>query len=217
MWRIVQERIGQLSCLILLSTLLSDVARAEVGRDTVFVVQHGWHPGILIPLPQARPLMIGPLDTMEADYLDVGWGDAGYYPDPDPGLWTLLRAALWPTRGVIQLVPVTRRVEDFSPAGPIIAIPLPDSLIEAVVDYVLDELEFGEDPPPPVAPSIYGNGYFFDATRRYHMFQNSNQWAARALSDVGCELSVWQSLTIELLLPQLVECGVVVRNADDFE
>lgn len=178
-------------------------------------MQHSWHPGVLLPLPAAEPLLIGPLEERETRYLDIGWGDAGYYPNPDPGLWTLLRAALWPTPGVIQIVPVDGDVEAFAPQGPIVSIPLPDSLRDDVIGFILSELYLEDGAPTTVAPSLYGEGYFFAALRRYHMFHNSNQWAARLLAIAGCDLSVWQSLTFGLLFKQLESCGRVIRDASD--
>lgn len=195
--------------LICLSTMHLAVNAAP---DSVIVVRHGWHPGILIPMPAAEPLLVGSLEGARAEYVEVGWGDRGYYPNPNPGLWTLLRAALWPTPSVIQIVLVDRPPQDFAPQGRIIAVPFPDSLQADLIDHVLEELTFEGGEAVDVAPSLYGNGRFFAADRRYHMFHNSNQWAARAMRLIGCELSVWQSLTVELFLNQVDDCGIVMRD-----
>lgn len=198
---------------LLLLLLLAAHAPATAAPDSVLVVRHSWHPGILIPMPAAEPLLVGNLRDARPRYVEVGWGDRGYYPDPNPGFWTLLRAALWPTPSVIQIVAVNRPVEHFAPEGPIIAVTLPDSLRDDLLAFVLDELTLEDGDPIDVAPSLYGDGRFFAADRRYHVLHNSNQWAARALRLIGCDLSVWQSLTVELLLSQVEACGTVIRDA----
>ena len=59
---------------------------------SVFVVNHGWHSGIVIKkgdilegvLPEVR-------DFPDAEYLEIGWGDRDYYQVPDPGLGLALK------------------------------------------------------------------------------------------------------------------------------
>lgn len=182
--------------------------------DTLFVVTHGWHPGIVIPMPLGEPLLLGELEGIDARYVDVGWGDGGYYPNPAPGLWTLLRAAIIPTPSVVQIVAVRGEVTAFAPRAEIVAIPLPDSLKPDLMEYVLGEIHLEDGTAVDEGESLYGRGRFFRATRRYHVFNNSNQWAARALTIVGCDISVWQSLTIELLFAQIRDCGEVVQTRE---
>ena len=200
--------------LLLVALVTLDTVDAMAPQDTIYVVRQGWHPGLVLPMPLAEPLLVGELEGERPRYVEIGWGDAAYYRDPEPGLGTLLRAALLPTAGTVQIVPVWTSVERFARGADLYGYVVPDSLLTPLLAYLMAEIALEEGDVVDQGPSLYGAGRFFAATRRYNMFNNSNHWAARALRIAGCDLSVWQSLIIELLFIQLRECGFEIEPAD---
>ena len=158
--------------------------------------------------------VVGELEGERPRYVEIGWGDVDYYRDPEPGLGTLLRAALIPTAGTVQIVPVWTSVERFARGADLYGYIVPDSLRTPLLAYLMAEIALEDGEVVDQGPSLYGSGRFFAATRRYHMFHNSNHWAARALHTAGCDLSVWQSLIIELLFIQLSECGFEIESTE---
>jgi uncharacterized protein (TIGR02117 family) len=191
------------------STPPSGVAERSA-LDTVYVVSHGWHAGVTVPVEYGDTLLTGPLANARARHVEVGWGDRYYYPDPSPSLGTLLRAGLWPSPSSVHVVAVPSEVPAYFRANDVIAIPTPDSLMRELRAYLLDA--FARDEGGSTVPhheSRYGEGHFFKGVERYHAFNNCNHWVARALRVIGCEVSVFQSLTLGSLMRQARACGVV--------
>lgn len=197
----------------------SDPARAQepVPEDTsahVYIVSHGWHVGVAIPREQLEPGQWPEVEEFpDANYLEVGWGDAGYYPHPDPGLWRAIRAALWPTPSVLHVVGFREPVREFFPWSEIIRINVSPAGLDSLVAYIRSFYardEQGET--ETVAPSLYGKGLFYRAEGSYHLFNNSNTWAARALRAAGKRVSVCRSLTSGGVLRQARAIGETIQE-----
>lgn len=207
-------RLRLVFALLLVALVTLGTADAMAPQDTIYVVRQGWHPGLMLPMPLAEPLLVGELEGDRPRYVEIGWGDVDYYRDPEPGLATLLRAALVPTAGTVQIVPVWTSAERFARGADLYGYVVPDSLRTPLLAYLMVEIALEDGEVVDQGPSLYGGGRFFAATRRYHMFHNSNHWAARALHTAGCDLSAWQSLIIELLFIQLSECGFEIESTE---
>jgi uncharacterized protein (TIGR02117 family) len=196
------------------STPPSHVA-GRPAQDTVYIVAHGWHAGVTIPVAYGEGLLQGPLEGSAAEHVEVGWGDRYYYPDPEPSLGTLLRAALWPSSSTLHVVAVPYAVPEYFRRNEIVAIPTPDSLLIQLRAYLLDAFARDEDGAfVPHEDARYGDGHFFKGTERYHVFNNCNHWVARALRAIGCEVSVFQSLTLGSLMRQAEACGKTYQRSD---
>lgn len=183
--------------------------------DTVYIVAHGWHAGITLPIRYADGLLEGPLSDVRAQHVEVGWGDRHYYPDPSPSMGTLLRAGLLPSASALHVVAVPRAVPDYFRINDVIAIPTPDSLFPQLRAYLLDAFARDDDGSfIEVADGRYGASHFFKGHETYHVFNNCNHWVARALQTIGCEVSVFQSLTLESLMRQARACGVTHEPVD---
>jgi len=186
-----------------------------VDSSTVYVVRHGWHAGIALRrahLPEGRlPELEG---VPETRYLEVGWGETHYYPNPDPGVWTFLRAGAWPTGSVVHAVPVSGSVPDAFPQQTIIRLRLSADALDRLAAYVRASLRVapGDSAAPagraiPAAPGYYPDSRFFASGLSYHVFQNCNHWAAEALEAAGCSTARWRTLTVGRVLKQAERCG----------
>lgn len=188
-------------------------------RDTTYaihVVRHGWHAGIVLRREDA-PISLWPeqRDIPGTTYLEVGWGDAAYYREPDPGLGTLLKAALWPTRSTLHVAGFSGPVTDFFPDREIVRIDLPEADYLTLVAFIHDA--YAHDPdgqPTALGPGLYGTSRFYRAEPRYHVLRNCNTWAARALREAGLPVSPVRSLTVGLLLRQVRAVGTVIQRED---
>jgi uncharacterized protein (TIGR02117 family) len=182
--------------------------------DTVYVVAHGWHAGVTIPIEFAEGLLQEPIQHTGPRHLEIGWGDRGYYPDSSPSLGTLLRAGIIPSPSTLHVVAVPTAVPEYFRVHDIIAIPTPDSLLNDLRAYLLAAFKTGEDGLfIPHDEPLYGAGHFYKGTERYHAFNNCNHWVARALRTIGCEVSVFRSLTLGSLMQQARACGVSYRRS----
>lgn len=188
---------------------------AELGPPTpIYIVGHGWHAGIVIrradleqgQWPEAQQAFV------DAAYLEVGWGDAAYYPDPDPGLGTLLRAGLWPTPSVLHVAGLHRPPSRVFPYSQIIRVQLTPAQLDALVAFIRDEYARGAGRHiVRHGPGLYGTSWFYRGTTRYHVFNNCNHWVARALQAAGQAVHPPRALTLDALLRQVRTVGDIVQ------
>ena len=181
---------------------------------TLHLVEHGWHAGIMmqrsdIP-PGAWPVL---QDFPEARYIEVGWGDAGYYQAADPGVGKLLKAGLWPTSSVLHVATFRRGPTAVFGSRTIIRIPVTASDFEALLAFIRQEHARDADGAVvPLGPGLYGRSRFYKATTRYHALHNCNTCAARALRAAGCPMAPRRAITVRALLAQARDCGPVVQE-----
>lgn len=184
------------------------------GEPTVAVhlVAHDWHTGIAIRRADI-PTGLWPesRDFPQAEYLEVGWGDRDFYQQPDPGVWTALRAALWPTASVLHVVGFPGPVAGYFRASEVVEIALPSGGFERLVRYIHHAHErSGALAAAPLGPGLYGEGRFYPAWESFHLFRTCNVWTARALRAAG--LPIRDSITSEGLMSQAREIGKVVNR-----
>jgi hypothetical protein len=98
---------------------------APPAARTLHVVSHGWHTGIVLRAADV-PTDAWPArgDFPGAQYLEIGWGNRDYYQAADPGAWLALKAAFWPTPGVLHVLAFNGAVKGyFGAAGPFLHLP----------------------------------------------------------------------------------------------
>lgn len=185
--------------------LLADLSSAQERRFRIYLIHHGWHAGIAFCQAQLKGTN-WPAGAffLAWRYIEVGWGEAGYYPHPDPGVEDALRAALWPTDAVLHIAAF-----DAPPAWiskrPMRQIELDSMAFQRLVAYVVDFFELdAQGRPQLVAPGLYGReSQFYAAKGRYHLFNNCNHWVARALRAAGLLVYPSRALTLQDLWRQL--------------
>jgi len=188
-----------------LTLLLVGLAVAQERRFRIYLIHHGWHAGIAFCQADLEGTD-WPAEVFfpERRFVEVGWGEAGYYPDPDPGAGDALRAALWPTDAVLHVAAF-----DHPPArifrGPVRQIDLDSTAFRRLVAYVADYFKRdAQGGLEPVAPGLYGlESRFYAAKGRYHLFNNCNHWVARALRAAGLPVHPARALTLGDLWRQL--------------
>lgn len=176
-------------------------------KDSIYVSSIGWHTGIVVPL-EIFPESIWPEkhNYSEAAYLEIGWGDAQYFPNKNFNLWYALKAVFWPTPSVLLITPIYGKVESFYYNTNVAKIAVGGEQLNRLKKYLLEEFELNEKTelmPVTAGPS---NGHFFKGSSSYYFPKNSNVWIARALEKTGFSLNpCWYQTT-----------GQVVRKAGEF-
>ncbi|MBB4286662.1 DUF2459 domain-containing protein [Roseospira goensis] len=178
-------------------------ARAET--QPIHVIATGWHSGLVIPraavpaglLPEAA-------DFPDARYLEAGWGDRAYYPNPRASLADALAAGLVPGPSILHLAglaalpaPTADRAVWRVP----IAAPGLARLVRAIHDTV--ERPPGGGRVAPVAPGLTPAGRFYPAHGRFHLFNTCNTWVARQLGRAGLAIAPGGIITAENLADRL--------------
>ncbi len=200
--------IGLLACVLLAGACalpVRDGPGPEEGEatKTVFLVAHGWHAGIVIRRADIPP---GAWPEHEefatAEYLEVGWGDRDGYMLPLTS-FNALRAILWPTESVLHVAGFSGPVPRFFPRSEILALTVSAAGIERLARHI--SACYARDAAGAVvrlAGGLYGQGAFYLARDRYHLFNTCNVWTARALRRAGLALTPATALTVDALMEQ---------------
>ncbi len=175
------------------------------GEDgiAVHVVDHGYHTGIVLGASDLRraAIVVGETDKAaagrlgwlstrftQADWIELGWGDAAFY-QATPGIGDVqiglgLEALFVPTEAVLQVVPGWGAAEAAFPASDKIRLVLgPDGfarLATALAATIPEPV-----PQADLGPSLYGDGQFFPAELEYHLFRTCNHWVSWLLREAG--------------------------------
>ena len=182
----------------------------------IYLVEHGWHAGIAIRRTDIPPgAWAVRSDFPDAAFLEVGWGDATYYPHPDPGAGTLLKAGLLPTESVLHVAAFRRDPVAVFGHRTVIRIPISTAGRDALLAFIREEhARRDNESVIPIGPGLYGDSRFYAGTTRYHALNNCNTWVAQALRTAGCAMAPARALTVRALLAQARDCGTVVAPTD---
>lgn len=189
----------------------------EAGRDStsaVYVVQHGWHAGIAVRRADVPDDRWPVLDAFpEAEYLEVGWGEADYYPGTSRGVWGTARAGAWATGSVVHVVPLSDSVHHRFDRHTIVRIPVNASELDALTQYVADSFaRTDEGDAIFAADGYYPDSRFYRSDLPYHVFNNCNHWAAGALEAAGCDTAPHWTLTVGRVIEQAKTCGTLIQQ-----
>jgi hypothetical protein len=146
-----------------------------------------------------------------ADHVEVGWGDGGFYPAARGTLPLALRAAFSSASSVLHVAVFDGAVEGFFTASPVVELRVTPAAFDAICRFI--GAAYARDPTPrALGPGLYGRSRFYAAAARYHVFDNSNHWAARALRAGGVPVTPRLSFYAGTVLAQVEPLGVVRRR-----
>jgi uncharacterized protein (TIGR02117 family) len=180
----------------------------EALARTVWVVSHGWHIGLAMRRADVAAAWPELGDLEPTRFVEVGWGDGEFYPASRNTSGMALRAALFSRSSVLHVVGFDDPPDRFFGQAPVVEISVSASGLDALVSFVRQS--YARDPEEGAArvqPGLYGRGWFYRARGQYHLFANSNTWAARALEAAGCAGPPCRALTADGVLDQARRCS----------
>jgi uncharacterized protein (TIGR02117 family) len=183
-------------------------AAADQRPRTIYVVSHGWHTGLVIPCDDISPrLWRAARDFAPARYIEVGWGDDGFYRAPKITFGITLRAIFWPTPSVLHLVAVNDPPTEFA-GSKMVKVELSAEGFERMCAFIGQTHEYSVDARPFwLAPGLYGESAFYRARGRYYFPKTCNHWTARALRKAGCPITPIYCATAGNVLFQTARFG----------
>lgn len=172
---------------------------------TVYVVSHGWHTGFVIPA-DALQARIPALKTRFADtpFLEIGWGDKGFYQAQEITTGLTLRAMFWSSGSILHIVAVPHNVRRYFANSELASLCLSERNYTALLGFIA--ASFAKDPQGQVLPlkqGIYGDSQFYEGVGTYHLFNTCNKWTAKGLQQAGLELSPTFKLTAGSVMAQM--------------
>lgn len=180
----------------------------------VWVVNHGWHTGIVVRRRDLPENLWPQRDFPEAEFLEVGWGERAFYMAPAGTSGMALRAALWPSASVLHVAGFAGPAERYFPASEIVEIALSRRGFEQLAAFLGEAYATDEAGGAiRLGPGQYPNSVFYLARERYHLFRTCNVWTARALRSGGCPLTAFVSITARNVIDQATAvCGAIRRG-----
>lgn len=172
---------------------------------SVLVVNHGLHAGLLI----ARSDLVRELPTLadtfnEGDWLELGWGDEGFYRAPQATLGLALRALLRPTPAVLHVLAIGDAPRRRFASSEVVEVRLSEDGYRQLLAFVA--ASFSRSPqgiPSELGPGLYGESRFYRAEGRYSLLRTCNTWLAEVLAASGCPLQPSTLVTTTQLLERL--------------
>ena len=163
------------------------VSQAEARPGPVLAVSLGWHVGLAFPAADLDPESFPEVaDFPDAQWIEVGWGDAAFYRDPDPDMGAVLAAALVPTPAVLHLVAMPTHPARYLPAAEVVAIPLDPAQFARLVAYVSGSVDRGDRPrAESIADGLYPVSRFYPALGSFSLARTCNTWVAQGLAVAG--------------------------------
>ena len=172
--------------LVLLGACARDPRLCEEPMRSLYVVNHGWHSGIVVEraeLLQKRP-GLGP-DLGQARYVEIGWGEEDFYQAKETTAFMALSAVLWLNPSVLQVVPFDELPRRYFAQSEIREVRTDQAGYDATLGFIAES--FKRTPGlDRLGPSLYGEGWFYRGRESFYLFNTCNRWTARALEAGRC-------------------------------
>ena len=203
-----------------------DHSPTQPRAQRIFAVGHGWHVGLVLP---AEPL-VSTLPELKrrfgnTQYLEIGWGDKGFYqaPDQDITFALTLQAMFWSSGAVMHVValPAARDNPRDSPfeyfaASDIVELCVTDHELAALNNFVARSfLKDKHGRAIEMKRGIYGDSQFYQADGRYHLLNTCNKWVAKGLHSMGLSIDPTFKLTSASVLDWLKTSGRAARQGSN--
>ena len=180
----------------------------DTGKDksyTVYVVQEGWHTGIIFEINDVDPQYWPEINYhQDKKYVDVGWGDEKFYQVPGFPVLIAARAVFWPTQSVMRVFAFNIPMRSaFLTGSRFLRIPLSGEQFAVLCSFISESYMTDENGNPQTSTAYGETQIFFLSTRKYHLFRTCNTWVAIAFRKAGSGNRSFLVLNKNQLLRQL--------------
>ena len=169
----------------------------KYAENEVFVVNHGWHTGFVIPASEIQEEIPELIERFgNVPYIEFGWGDNEFYPAEEITTGITLKAILLPTDSVVHAVAVTRKTDKYFKHSEVEKFCLEDFELKSLVDFISNSFYRDESGNLlKLSHGIYGDSQFYKAKGDFHIFNTCNKWTAKGLKSAGMKISTTFKLT----------------------
>lgn len=164
---------------------------SESDRSTdIFVYNNHWHTGFVVPTTELSPTLKRYLARFgrDARYVEIGWGDEGFYRAPKGTIPLALRAMFLSRGSVLHVTGlVTEPPEHYRDyAVDLYRVRISEAGTARLMRYLersFATTESGE--AIELQSGLYGVSYFYRGRGWYNLFHNCNNWLADGLRSTG--------------------------------
>ena len=168
-----------------------------VRDQTVHVVSHGWHTGLIVPAAMAeRSMPVLRERFRDATAYEFGWGDKGFYMADEITSRITMKALFWADGSVVHVVALYEDPSRCFPHSEKALVKLSSAEVENLGRFL--DSSFRRDREGRVQSlktGLYGDSQFYEGVGRYHAMNTCNKWTAKCLRSGGRELSTLFKIT----------------------
>lgn len=178
-----------------------------VRNQTIHVVSHGWHTGLIVPAAaaeQSLPFLKRRFQSAKA--YEFGWGDKGFYMADEITTKVTLKALFWADGSVVHVVALHADPAATFPVSPLTRLKISPREMESLGSYLASS--FKPDPQGRVQSlrhGLYGDSQFYEGVGRYHAMNTCNKWTAKGLKSGGIDISTVFKLTADSVMSAVAE------------
>jgi uncharacterized protein (TIGR02117 family) len=178
---------------------------AETQCRSLFIVHNFWHAAIVLRKADLVDAALPELaDFPTARFIEFSWGDKDYFPDPDAGALTALKAAFWSGGSVLHLVGFSENIESFYRGAEVAELSLSAPAYARLIEYLSRSFARSRDSGrAPASPGLFAYSRFYPSTEKFSLIKTCNAWIASALEFAGLPVSPGLVLTAAQLGEQI--------------
>jgi uncharacterized protein (TIGR02117 family) len=152
-------------------------------KKHIWIPDYGWHTGIILPYVDFSKDFFTK-EFADVSYLEFGWGDKDYYPEPNPSLFVGLKALFWPSASVLHVVGYNTHPENIFRKDEITVLEVNAKSYLKIISYIKNTFVLGKNKKPVLfSKGLYLNkSYFYKAKGDFHLFNTCNTWSEKITS-----------------------------------
>ena len=184
---------------------------ASEHAQQVYVVHNDWHAAIVVKaLASVAGIIPEVAHFPDAQYLEISWGDADYFPAPEGGIGLALKAAFWSGGSVLHVVGFRGSIKEAYRGAEIIEIDLSESEFQRILRFFSAEFERKSPMQPAVPrPGLFSQSRFYSAKSHFNILRNCNTWVAEAFEAADLPVTPGYVLTAGSVARQIKQFGTV--------
>jgi len=187
------------------------------GANSIYVVSHGWHTGLVIPIGSIQTDLPEIVKRFEgAGYVEFGWGDKGFYQAKEITSGLTLRAIFWPTGSVMHAVavPLGVDVNTYFDNSEVQRLNLNKIQLSSLTQFVASSFYRNEEfNVVPQKQGLYGDSQFYQGVGDYYLMNTCNKWTAKGLRSFGMNFSPTFKLTAGSVMQYLRNQNEMLKRA----
>lgn len=177
---------------------------------TIYYIYRDWHTSVMLDGATYRRLSKLPLidpaldfEVAPAGYVRIGWGDGEYYTGKDTTVMSATRALIASRYSAIQVIGYTADPFERIPPDTLVALQITDDAMRELVTYLdASFLQNEQGELNQLRAYVENSGVFFEASRKYGIFNNCNTWSGDALRAAGLPIRGAFNLTAKSVFEQ---------------